>query len=268
MVAVNCGAIPADLVESELFGHTKGAFTGAHSQKKGCFELADGGTLFLDEIGEMPHPIQVKLLRVIELGSFRRVGGTEEIQVDIQLVSATNKLLIDQVSEGNFREDLFYRINVIELSLPPLRHLKEDIPLLVNYYKESYMELYRLRNMGFSEECMEAFMRHNWLGNVRELKNVVERCMVLCEGEKIELEKLPPRLHKKNEDYPINSSKPSDEIMQILIGISLGEIEEHVIGRTLKSVDNNKTEAAKILGFSRKTLHNKLGKYEDQNPKD
>ncbi len=268
MVAVNCGAITADLVESELFGHEKGAFTGAHAQKKGCFELADGGTLFLDEIGEMPHPMQVKLLRVVELGSFRRVGGTEEVHVDISLISATNKVLIEQVKSGSFREDLFYRINVIELFIPPLRYRKEDIPLLVNYYKEYYMELYHFNNIEFSEDCMEVFMRYNWPGNVRELKNVVERCMVLCEGEKIELEMLPPRLHKANELYPVDLDNSSDEMMQIPLGISLGKIEQHVIGRTLQSVDNNKTEAAKILGFTRKTLHNKLEKYEDQSRKD
>lgn len=264
MVAVNCGAIPDDLAESELFGHEKGAFTGAHTQKKGCFELADGGTLFLDEIGEMPQPMQVKLLRVVELGSFRRVGGTEEIEVDISLISATNKVLIDQVKSGDFREDLFYRINVIELFIPPLRHRKEDIPLLVNYYKESYKELYSLNEMEFSEECMDAFMGHDWPGNVRELKNVVERCMVLCEGDKIELEKLPPRIRKGDEIYPVNGNHYSDEVMQIPIGTSLEKIEQHVIGRTLNSVDNNKTEAAKILGFTRKTLHNKLDKYRDK----
>ncbi|PAU94792.1 DNA-binding response regulator [Aliifodinibius salipaludis] len=263
MVAVNCGAIPEDLVESELFGHEKGAFTGAHEQKKGCFELADGGTLFLDEIGEMPQPMQVKLLRVVELGSFRRVGGTEEIQVDISLVSATNKVLIDQVKSGSFREDLFYRINVIELFIPPLRHRKEDIPLLVNYYKECYKELYSLHEMEFSEECMETFMGHDWPGNVRELKNVVERCMVLCEGGKIELEQLPPRIRNENEILPVNGNHYSNEVIQIPIGTSLEKIEQHVIGRTLNSVDNNKTEAAKILGFTRKTLHNKLDKYKD-----
>lgn len=266
MITVNCGAIPNELVESELFGHEKGAFTGAHAQKKGCFELADGGTLFLDEIGEMPHPIQVKLLRVVELGSFRRVGGTEEIQVDISLISATNKVLIDQVKSGSFREDLFYRINVIELYIPPLRHRKEDIPLLVNYYKEENMDLYDIEDMEFSADCMEAFMRHDWPGNVRELKNVVERCIVLCEGDKIELDMLPPRIRKGNEIFPVNGNNYSKEMMQIPIGTSLETVEKWVIGHTLDSVDNNKTKAAKILGFTRKTLHNKLDKYDGEKP--
>lgn len=264
MIAVNCGAIPADIVESELFGHEKGAFTGAHAQKKGCFELADGGTLFLDEIGEMPHSMQVKLLRVVELGSFRRVGGSKEIKVDVSLISATNKVLIDQVNSGSFREDLFYRINVIELYIPPLRHRKEDIPLLVNYYKEYYMELYGLKKMKFSESCMETFMGYDWPGNVRELKNIVERCMVLCEGDKIELEMLPSRINKGNEVSPVNYTNCSNEMMGIPIGTSLETVEKWVIGHTLNSVDNNKTKAAKILGFTRKTLHNKLDKYDNE----
>lgn len=262
MIAVNCGAIPSDLVESELFGHEKGAFTGAHTQKKGCFELADEGTLFLDEIGEMPHAMQVKLLRVVELGSFRRVGGSEKVQIDISLISATNKVLIDQIKAGSFREDLFYRLNVIELYIPPLRHRKEDIPLLVNYYKEHYMELYDFPNKEFSENCMEVFMEHDWPGNVRELKNVVERCIVLCEEEKIELDLLPSRIRKGDEIYPVNGSDYSKEMMQIPIGTSLEKVEEWAIGHTLNLVDNNKTKAAKILGFTRKTLHNKLDKYD------
>ena len=264
MVAVNCGAIPPELVESELFGHEKGAFTGAHTQKKGCFELADGGTLFLDEISELPYSAQVKLLRVVELGSFRRVGGSEEIQVDISLVSATNKVLIDLVQSGSFREDLFYRINVIELFIPPLRHRKEDIPLLINYYKEYYKDLYGFRDMEFSEECVEAFMGHDWPGNVRELKNVVERCTVLCEDDNIELDLLPPRICRGNETLPYNHSNYSNEMMQFPVGTSLETVEKWVIGHTLNAVDNNKTKAAKILGFTRKTLHNKLYKYENE----
>ncbi|MGM0545651.1 MAG: sigma-54 interaction domain-containing protein [Bacteroidota bacterium] len=266
MIAVNCGAIPPDLVESELFGHEKGAFTGAHAQKKGCFELADGGTLFLDEISEMPHSMQVKLLRVVELGSFRRVGGSEEIEIDISLISATNKVLIDQVKSGSFREDLFYRINVIELYIPPLRHRKEDIPLLVNYYKEYFMELYDFSEIEFSEDCMEAFMGHDWPGNVRELKNVVERCVVLCEGENIASGMLPPRIRSGNDEFQMSYNNSSNMMMQIPIGSSLESVEKWVIGHTLKSVDNNKTKAAKILGFTRKTLHNKLDKYNSEKP--
>lgn len=260
MITVNCGAIPSDLVESELFGHEKGAFTGAHERKKGCFELADGGTLFLDEIGEMPKPMQVKLLRVVELGSFRRVGGKEEVQVDISLVSATNKILSDEVASGDFREDLFYRLNVIELNVPPLRQRKEDIPLLVNYYKDHFLKLYGKKDIQFSDECIETLIDHDWPGNVRELKNVIERSVVLLSGEgDIDLDQL--MVTPKKNGYLSRQGNAVNNIIEILIGTSLEKIEEQVIGQTLNSVDNNKTEAAKILGFSRKTLHNKLDKY-------
>lgn len=264
MVNINCGAIPSELVESELFGHEKGSFTGAHARKEGAFEMAHKGTLFLDEVGEMPEPMQVKLLRAVELGSFRRVGGKEEIEVDISLVSATNKILIDQVKSGSFREDLFYRLNVIELYVPPLRHRKEDIPLLVSYYTDYFMERYDIENkVEFSDDCIELFMGYDWPGNVRELKNVVERCVVLSEGGKIEPDAIPSRIHGSENVFPVGSrTAQNDNIIQIPIGTSLEEIEHRVIDKTLDSVDNNKTEAAKILGFSRKTLHNKLDKYE------
>jgi len=262
MVAVNCGAIPSDLVESELFGHEKGAFTGANSRKEGCFELADEGTLFLDEVGETSQSTQVKLLRAVETGSFRRVGGKEEIKVDVSLISATNKILIDQVKSGSFREDLFYRLNVIELYVPPLRHRKEDISLLVEYYKNYFVDRYSLEGIEFTDECLEIFMGYDWPGNVRELKNVVERCVVLSEGDKVDLKAVPSRIHKGENIYPVCSGNSNNNIIQIPIGTSLEEVERRVIDQTLYSVDNNKTEAAKILGFSRKTLHNKLDKYE------
>jgi len=262
MVAINCGAIPSELVESELFGHEKGSFTGANSRKEGCFELADKGTLFLDEVGEMPKSIQVKLLRAVELGSFRRVGGKEEVNVDVSLISATNKILIDQVKSGSFREDLFYRLNVIELYVPPLRHRKEDIPLLVDYFKNYFVERYGLEGLEFTDDCLEMFLTYDWPGNVRELKNVVERCVVLSEGDKVDLNAVPSRIHRGENIYPVCSGNSNHNIIQIPIGTSLEEVERRVIDQTLYSVDNNKTEAAKILGFSRKTLHNKLDKYE------
>jgi DNA-binding NtrC family response regulator len=263
MININCGAIPSELVESELFGHEKGAFTGAHMRKEGAFELADKGTLFLDEVGEMPKSMQVKLLRAVELGSFRRVGGEKEIEVDIALVSATNKILIDQVKSGFFREDLFYRLNVIELYLPPLRHRKEDIPLLVSYYRNYFTDRYNIEDVEFTDECIEIFMDYDWPGNVRELKNVVERCIVLSEDDKVNLDAIPSRIHHSENIYPVGNSSQNN-ILQIPIGTSLEEIEQQVIDQTLFSVDNNKTEAAKILGFSRKTLHNKLDKYEKE----
>jgi DNA-binding NtrC family response regulator len=264
MIAVNCGAIPSELVESELFGHEKGAFTGAHSLKEGCFELAHKSTLFLDEIGEMPKSIQVKLLRAVELGSFRRVGGKEEVDVDVCLISATNKILMDQVKSGSFREDLYYRLNVIELYVPPLRHRKEDIPLLVDYYKNHFIDIYDIDDIEFNEECMNMFSSYDWPGNVRELKNIVERCVVLSQGSKVDLDVIPSRIHRGENIYPVCSSDPNNRVLQIPIGTSLEEVERKVINSTLDSVDNNKTEAAKILGFSRKTLHNKLDKYQKE----
>lgn len=264
MVAINCGAIPSELVESELFGHEKGAFTGAHSKKEGCFELANKGVLFLDEIGEMPLNIQVKLLRAVELGSFRRVGGKEDIHVDIKLVSATNKVLIDQVKSGCFREDLYYRLNVVELYVPPLRHRKEDIALLSEYFINNFIKSYSIEKLEIDEECLDLFMAYDWPGNVRELKNVIERAVVFTEGNIITPDLLPPSILKnKDTKKSFGFTTNSQNEMRIPVGLSINEIERYVIEQTLESVDNNKTEAAKILGFARKTLHNKLDKYED-----
>ncbi len=262
LIAVNCGAIPNELVESELFGHERGAFTGAHARKEGCFELAHQSTLFLDEIGEMPKDMQVKLLRAVELNSFRRVGGKEEVKVDISLISATNKILMNQVKAGSFREDLFYRLNVIELYVPPLRHRKEDIPILVEYYKNHYIEKHGIDDIIFNDSCMDILMSYDWPGNVRELKNVIERCVVLSDGEVVDLDVIPSKVHEEKNIYPVCSGSANHQIIQIPLGMSLKEVERRVIDQTLHSVDNNKTEAAKILGFSRKTLHNKLDKYE------
>lgn len=265
MVTVNCGAIPEELVESELLGHEKGSFTGADAQKKGCFELANRGTLFLDEIGEMSLNAQVKLLRAVELGSFRRVGGKEEIHVDVTLISATNKILDDQVKSGSFREDLYYRLNVIELYVPPLRHRKEDIPLLVEFYKNHYCDIYGKHDYGLDAESREMLMAYNWPGNVRELKNCIERCTVLLEGDDcIRAEMLPASITKSEKKYIPAYHGEANGYLHIPVGTSLDDIERMAIHQTLSSVDNNKTEAAKILGFARKTLHNKLDKYENE----
>ncbi|MCH8567103.1 MAG: sigma-54 dependent transcriptional regulator [Balneolales bacterium] len=260
MITVNCGAIPNELVESELLGHEKGAFTGAVFQKMGCFEMADKGTLFLDEVGEMSLNAQVKLLRAVEVGTFRRVGGKQEIHVDISLISATNKILSDQVKAGSFREDLFYRLNVIELYIPPLRHRKEDIPLLLEFYKNVFCEKYKLDDVEFTTDSIDLFVNYDWPGNVRELKNTIERCVVLIEGNKIIPEMLPVTISKKQTKF--NENADSNGYMRFPVGTSLDEIERQAIKETLLSVDNNKTEAAKLLGFARKTLHNKLEKYD------
>lgn len=264
MVTVNCGAIPSELVESELLGHEKGAFTGAVSQKMGCFEMADKGTLFLDEIGEMSLNAQVKLLRAVEVGVFRRVGGKQEIKVDVSLISATNKILSDQVKAGSFREDLFYRLNVIELYIPPLRHRKEDISLLSEFYKNLYCDSYNLVDVQFSEEAKTILQNYDWPGNVRELKNTVERCIVLLDGDTITPDMLPNSITKAGSKYFNEYSNNSNGYMHIPVGTSIDEIERRAIKETLLSVDNNKTEAAKLLGFARKTLHNKLDKYDSE----
>lgn len=263
MVTVNCGAIPNDLVESELLGHEKGAFTGADAQKKGCFEFADKGTLFLDEIGEMSLNAQVKLLRAVELGSFRRIGGKEEIHVDVTLISATNKILNEQVKSGCFREDLYYRLNVIELYIPPLRHRKEDIPLLMDFYKTHYCNLYSKPDFSFDDESRAMMTDYNWPGNIRELKNCIERSTVLFDGDDyFGVEMLPDSITKADKKQIRSTQAETSGYLQIPVGTSLDEIERMAIQHTLNSVDHNKTEAAKVLGFSRKTLHNRLDKYE------
>ncbi|MFU8861732.1 MAG: sigma-54 interaction domain-containing protein [Cyclonatronaceae bacterium] len=265
MVTVNCGAIPNELVESELLGHEKGAFTGADYQKKGCFELADKGTLFLDEIGEMSLGAQVKLLRAVELGSFRRVGGKEEIHVDVSLISATNKILDDQVKSGSFREDLYYRLNVIELYIPPLRHRKEDIPLLVEFYKSHFCDLYGRDGFSFDDDSLAMMMAYDWPGNIRELKNCIERCTVLLDAsDLITIDMLPASITKADKKHLSAYHNGDNGYLHIPVGTSLDDIERMAIHQTLNSVDNNKTEAAKILGFARKTLHNKLDKYESE----
>lgn len=264
MITVNCGAIPSELVESELLGHEKGAFTGAVSQKMGCFEMADHGTLFLDEIGEMSLDAQVKLLRAVEVGVFRRVGGKQEIKVDVSLISATNKILSDQVKAGSFREDLFYRLNVIELYIPPLRHRKEDISLLSDFYKNFYCDFYNLNEVEFAEETTSILQNYDWPGNVRELKNTIERSIVLLDGDTITPDMLPASITKAGSKLFNEFGNNSNGYMHIPVGTSLEEIERRAIRETLLSVGNNKTEAAKRLGFARRTLHNKLDKYDSE----
>jgi transcriptional regulator with PAS, ATPase and Fis domain len=262
LVSINCGAIPDELVESELFGHEKGAFTGASNQRKGCFEQANGGVLFLDEIGEMPLATQVKLLRAVEQGSIRRIGGKEDIAVDVNLVSATNRILADMMKSGSFREDLYYRINVIELYVPPLRHRKDDIPLLVSFYTDHFSHKYHLEGVEFDDSCMEIFWNYDWPGNVRELKNSIERSVIFSGGDTISADGLLRYFQPdRAKSYPVSVSADQKNMIQIPIGTSLEDVERRVIEQTLISVDNNKTEAAKILGFARKTLHNKLDKY-------
>lgn len=200
MITINCDAIPEDLVTSQLLGYEKDAFTGATERKEGGFDLANKSTLFLDEIGEMPKQAQVQLLRAVELQSFRRIGGKKEIKFDINIISSTNKTLIDQVKLGSFLKDLFYRLNMIELYVPPLRNRREDIPLLVTYFKNHFVDTNQLEPVEISDECMGIFKTYDWPGNVQQLKNIVERCIVLCQGNEIEVDTIPAHIHSHSKD--------------------------------------------------------------------
>lgn len=253
-LAVNCGALPENLLESELFGHTKGSFTGAITDKKGLFRAADGGTLFLDEIGEMPLALQVKLLRALQEHEVLPVGASVPIGFDARIIAATNKNLEMEVSENRFREDLFYRLNVIEISLPPLRERREDIPLLIKHFISRTAKEQNAPEKTFSPEAMQALINYGWQGNVRELQNAVERAFLLSD-EEILLENLPPKIK--------NDSSIQFE-MRDRRGIhpTLEEMERRYILEVMKSADDDKTAAADILGIDLSTLYRKLKKYE------
>lgn len=252
-VKINCGALTETLLESELFGHEKGAFTGAHQQRMGRFEMANGGTLFLDEIGEMSLGMQVKLLRVLQDGCFERVGSSRTIQVDVRIIAATNRDLEKEVQEGHFRQDLFYRLNVITIEVPPLRERVEDIPLLAGYFLNKYSELNNKNLLGFSSEVGRVLSQYPWPGNVRELENIIERAVSLCQTETIELSDLPSRL---------TQSSYAETHLMIPIGISLDEIEQAVLGKTLLKTKGDKKAAARLLGISLSSLYNKLNRKE------
>ncbi|MEW6410486.1 MAG: sigma-54 dependent transcriptional regulator [Nitrospirota bacterium] len=248
LIKVSCAALPETLLESELFGYEKGAFTGAIKRKQGRFELANGGTIFLDEIGDIPLSIQAKLLRVLQDKSFERLGGTETFTVDVRVIAATNKNLEDMVKKGYFREDLFFRLNVIPLYLPPLRERRGDILLLIEYFLDRYNKKFS-KNVRFSKETIETLCRYTYPGNIRELENIVERCVALSEGNTIEKVDLPPHLFR-NDRRKLGSL---DEV--------LTEVEREHILRVLKTTKGNKTKAAEMLGISRKTLWEKMNAY-------
>jgi DNA-binding NtrC family response regulator len=251
-VGINCAAIPETLLESEIFGHEKGAFTGAQDRRLGCFELAHRGTLFLDEISEMMPATQAKLLRVLQERTFRRLGGRQEISVDVRVIAATNRNPEDSVRENKLREDLYYRLNVFPIHLPPLRERRDDVPLLV----QSFLNEFTARNAkavrGVSQEAMRALENFNWAGNVRELRNVIERATILADGEFIEMEHLPLSLIQRSE-----ATLPT---LTLTPGMTVDEAERRLILLTLEHTRNNKTRAAEILGISLKTLHNKLNR--------
>ena len=257
-VAINCSAIPETLMESELFGHEKGAFTGAASRRQGCFELADTGTLLLDEIAEMPAMLQAKLLRVIEERAIRRLGSRKEISVDVRLLAATNRNPEEAVQSGSLREDLLYRLNVFRIGLPPLRDRKEDLPLLAQHLITQLAEKHNRPARFLSPGAIAALQYHAWPGNVRELRNVIERAVVICSGEQIERHHFAP--------YPIEQRERlrNEDTITLPVGTPLEEIERQMIMRTLQKTKNNKTRAAVLLGISLKTLHNKLNLYRER----
>ena len=255
-VAVNCSAIPETLLESELFGHEKGAFTGAMSRRPGYFELADGGTIFLDEIAEMSSNLQAKYLRVLQDSQVRRIGGHDEVSVDVRVVCATNKDVTKAVQEGAFREDLYYRVNVLTIPLPPLRRRPEDISLLAEAFMAEFNDKYERQVRGIDEAALKLLRDHAWPGNVRELRNVIERAVVSCEDGMITADCLPIA--------PLGAAPAERANVVVLpVGTTLDDGEKQLILRTLQSVNNNKTRAAEILGTTPKTLHNKARRWRE-----
>ena len=257
-VAVNCAAMPESLMESELFGHEKGAFTGAIERRAGCFELAEHGTMLLDEIGDMPLGTQAKLLRVLEDSKVRRLGARAEITVDVRVIAATNKNLEEAIRKGEFREDLYYRLNVFQIILPPLRERMEDLPSIANALMESLNTKHDCRVTDISDEAMTMLMGQRWPGNVRELRNTMERAVILAGDGTIGLEHLPKALRPATSTPAVIVSANT---IQFEIGTTVEEAERQLILRTLAHTKNNKTRAAEILAISLKTLFNKLKEY-------
>lgn len=252
LVAVNCAALPEALLESELFGHTKGAFTDARGERKGLFLEANGGTLFLDEIGELPVTMQVKLLRVLEQRTVRPVGGDREIPIDVRLISATNRDLESAVDEHTFREDLFYRINVIQIELPPLKQRGTDILLIAQYYIQQFADRMQKPVKGLDSAVAERLLNYGWPGNVRELRNVMERAVALTRSDKILVTDLPKKVQESRDSLTMLAGEDPTEL------VPLEEIERRYIEHVLKATAGNQTQAARILGVDRKTLHRKL----------
>jgi len=258
LVVINCGAIPEELLESELFGHEKGAFTGAYKSRIGRFEMANGGTIFLDEIGEMSPALQVKLLRVLQEKKFERVGGTKTIHVDIRIIAATNKNLTTAINKGKFREDLYYRLNVIPMKVPPLKQRKSDIPLLIDHFMKKFQKGAEKKITGFSPEAMDAMLKYDWPGNVRELENVIKRLTILCDDEVVTVDDLPEHIPRKGrvvrvveEDFLEKGETLHDAVE---------DYEKRLILGALERSDWVKTKAAKLLNINRTTLVEKIKK--------
>ena len=254
-VTINCGAIPRELLESELFGHLKGSFTGAVAHKKGKVEMADGGTIFLDEIGDVPLELQVKLLRLIQEREIEKIGEGKPVKVDVRIIAATHRNLQAMIEDGGFREDLYYRLNVIPLEIPPLRERAEDVPELVGHFFTRAKQRHGREELALPEALMPYFCAYRWPGNVRELENVMERLVVLARGQAVTLEDLPEALRRE---------RPAQEALQLDLpphGISLEAVEKELILRALKKCDWNQTQAARYLDLSRKTLIYRMEKY-------
>ena len=259
-VAVNCAAIPETLIESEIFGYEKGAFTGAMERSAGCFELAEEGTLLLDEIGEMPIGTQAKLLRVLEERRLRRLGSKIEKPINVRVLAATNKDPREAVDDGHLRADLFYRLNVFNIHMPPLREHKEDIPAILESILQDMNEKHERAVTGVDKEMLARLMSHDWPGNVRELRNTIERAVILCGEGQLESRHLPPGFGERVMRGPVDEAASANSV-HVEVGATVDEAERLLILKTLESTRNNKTRAAEILGISLKTLHNKLKEY-------
>ena len=250
-VKVHCAALSESLLESELFGHEKGAFTGAVARKRGRFELANTGSIFLDEIGEIDQNVQIKILRVLQDRRFERVGGEETLEVDVRIIAATNRDLLQEIAEHRFREDLFYRLNVVHIQVPPLRERKDDIPLLVASFLEEFAKENNKKITGIDARARSALYKYNWPGNIRQLRNCIESAVVMCSGSEITLEDLPPSI----------SGASDTDMISIPVGITLAEAEKILIQQNLAVNKGNKSKTADILGIGRKTLHRKIDEY-------
>jgi len=268
-IKLNCGAIPETLLESELFGHEKGAFTDARSQRQGRFEEADGGTLFLDEIGEMSLSAQVNLLRVLQDGEFTRVGGKEIIKTDARVIAASNINLEEAIETGTFRKDLFYRLSVFPIVVPPLRERPEDVHLLVFHFLELYKQKNKRFVAGISKEALRALVNHEWNGNVRELENAIERAVIIASGRQIELDDLPEAISKRafeafaqaRQERLRAASEGSSIGIEIELPAAMDEVEKQVIEATLDYASGDKSRASRLLNIGRKTLYRKLEQY-------
>jgi transcriptional regulator with PAS, ATPase and Fis domain len=248
-IKVSCASLSEGIIESELFGHEKGAFTGAIASRKGRFEMAHQGTLFLDEVEDIPPATQIKLLRVLQEGEFERVGGNKTLQVNLRIIAASNRDLQEEVRKGSFREDLYYRLNVVNIHLPPLRERKEDIPFLAHFFIDKFNQKYKMNVKGVSQKAMNLLMGHEWSGNVRELENTIESILVINHPEVIDLQHLPKEMREGKERHGV---------IPIRIGTPLEEVEREMLIQTLKATKGNKRRAAELLGINVRTIHRKM----------